>query len=223
MDTVLLLEDNESLAEHLKERLELASFRVTHASTIAEAKKCLLKGPYSILLFDVNLPDGSGFDLCKEVQEALLGSPVIFLTAKTDEESAVEGLSLGAKDYIRKPFQMRELIARMRAQIDRSGKAGKQPSYGAVVIDLAERRAQYAKTPLPLTGREFDVLSYLVRHGGTLVNREKCLSEIDTDSEMNSRSLDTLVSRIRKKLAEAGAKEMEIESEYGVGYRLVKK
>ncbi len=223
VDTVLLLEDNETLAKHLKAGLELANFKVTLATTLSEARKCLFKEKFSILLFDVNLPDGNGFELCQEVIEAQLDAPVIFLTAKTDEESAVEGLSLGAKDYVRKPFQIRELVARMHAQIARSGKAGKQAEFEGVVIDMAERRARYREKELSLSRGEFDVFSYLVRHGGNLVDREKCLQEIDSASEMNSRSLDVVVSRIRKKLVGAGAKDVVIESEYGIGYRLVKK
>jgi DNA-binding response OmpR family regulator len=223
VDSVLLLEDNETLAKHLKAGLELANFKVSHAATLSEARKLLLRERFSVLLFDVNLPDGTGFELCQEVVEAQLDAPVIFLTAKTDEESAVEGLSLGAKDYVRKPFQIRELVARMRAQIARSGQAGKQAQYEGIVIDMAERRAKYRDKELELSRGEFDVFSYLVRHGGNLVDREKCLEEIDSGSEVNSRSLNVVVSRIRKKLAGAGAKDVVIASEYGIGYRLVKK
>ncbi len=223
MDTVLLLEDNETLARSLKQGLELANFKVTLATTVAEGRKLLLKGKYSILLFDVNLPDGSGFDLCREVTDAQIDAPVIFLTAKTDEESAVEGLSLGAKDYVRKPFQIRELVARMRAQISRAGKAGKQASYEGVVIDLAERRAKYRDKKLALTRGEFDVFAYLVQHGGNLVAREKVIEEGGFDLDTNVRSLNVVVSRIRKKLEDAGATDVVIESEYGIGYRLVKK
>lgn len=224
MDSVLLVEDNKSLAKQLIINLELANFNVTHAETLSEGRKALIGSPdFVILLFDVHLPDGSGFDLCQEVNEAGIHIPVIFLTARASEESAVEGLSLGAKDYVRKPFSPRELIARMRAQIDRSGKAGKQVGFQGVVIDLAERRARYKEKELRLTRGEFEVLSYLVRHGGNLVAREQFLQDLESGEEMNSRSLDVAVSRVRRKLAQGGAKDVSIESEYGVGYRLVKK
>ncbi len=155
--------------------------------------------------------------------DAQLDVSVIFLTAKTDEESAVGGLSLGAKDYFRKPFQIRELVARMRTQITRSGKAGRQVQYEGIVIEMAERRAKYHEKEIAFSRGEFEVFSYLIRHGGNLVAREKCLEEIDNGQELNSRSLDVVISRIRKKLASAGAGKVIIESEYGIGYRLVKK
>lgn len=223
MDTVLVLEDNERLAASLKQSLELANFKVTVASTVASARKTLAKESFSLLLFDVNLPDGNGFELFAEIRNQGVTTPLIFLTAQVSEESAVEGLALGAKDFIRKPFSIRELIARMRAQLGRAGKAGKQSEYGGVVIDLAEHRAKYAEKDISLTPREFEIFSYLVRHGGNLVDREGFLQAIDSEGNINSQTLNTIISRIRVKLEKQGVESIEIQSEYGLGYRLVKK
>jgi len=223
MDSVLVMEDNDRLGSSLKQSLELANFRVTLAQTVSRAKELAQKEKFDLFLFDVNLPDGNGFELCAELRGLGIQTPLIFLTAQVSEESAVEGLALGAKDFIRKPFSVRELVARMRAQIGRSGKAGKQSEYGGMVIDLAERRAKYAEKEVSFTPREFEIFSHLVRHGGNLVEREGFLRAIDSEGNINNETLNTIVSRIRVKLEKSGIKEIEIQSEYGVGYRLVKK
>ena len=223
MDTVLVLEDNERLAASLKQGLELANFQITVSPTLADARRQLATKNFALYLFDVNLPDGSGFELCAELRQKGDLTPLIFLTAQVSEESAVEGLSLGAKDFIRKPFSIRELIARMRAQLGRAGKAGKQSEYGGVVIDFAEHRAKYAEKEIALTPREFEIFSRLIQHGGNLIEREAFLQEIDAEGNLSAQTLNTVISRIRVKLEKSGVNGIEIQSEYGLGYRLVKK
>ncbi len=223
MDNVLLVEDNKRLAEELKTSLELAGFSVTIAGTLEAARKAFKPNTFQVVLLDVNLPDGSGFDWCKELREKDTTTPVLFLTAKVDEESVLQGLSLQVSDYLRKPFSTRELIARMRAHLGRSGKVGKQVSYGGVVIDLAEKRAQFAGREMELTRREYQVMEQLVRRGGNIMTREQCLAELDSDGEILDRTLDSTISRLRKKLKVVGAADLDIESSYGEGYRLAQK
>jgi two-component system, OmpR family, response regulator len=220
MDRILLVEDNKRLAEELKISLELAGFELQVGTTLAEATRLHAKGGFQMILLDA---DGSGFDWCKEIRAKDPATPVVFLTAKVDEESVVQGLALGVSDYLRKPFSTRELIARMRAHLSRSGKAGKQVAYAGVVIDMAEKRAQYAGQEISLTRREFQVMEQLVRRGGNVMTREQCLAELDSDGEILDRTLDSTISRLRKKLKTAGAKDLDIESSYGEGYRLLKK
>lgn len=220
MEAVLLVEDDPSIAESLRISLKVAGYEMTHAPTARAGKQAVLKSKFAVILMDVNLPDGSGFDLCQEIREAGLDVPVILLTARADEESAVRGLSRGATDYVRKPFGTNELIARMKRFTSRAVQTDKVVEYGDLRIHLADRRALLGDVELALTKRELEILILLARRAGSPVPRAEVLAIVDEEGETNDRTLDSHVSNLRAKLKKVAGDALRITAVYGVGYKL---
>jgi DNA-binding response OmpR family regulator len=212
---LLLVEDEDAIAEPLAEGLRREGFEVERVATGADA----LEAPEpDLVLLDVGLPDTDGFTLCRELR-GRSEVPIIMVTAKGEEVDRVVGLEVGADDYIVKPFGFRELIARIRAVTRRQHGS---PSSGAVelgplVVDSRSRRVTLDGREVGLTPKEFDLLALLTRDPGAVVPRTKILEEVwQTNWYGSSKTVDVHVAALRRKLGDAAW----IETVRGVGFRV---
>jgi two-component system alkaline phosphatase synthesis response regulator PhoP len=215
MKDILLVEDNEELAGLIRDFLERDGYQVCHVTSGNDAVRYLEGQQVKVLLLDIMLPGPDGYELLDYLRS--VQTPVIFLTAKTAVADRVRGLHLGADDYITKPFEPTELVARVEAVLRRCGKAQGTLAAFDVVLDPAARRVTRGSTPLHLTPREFDLLEVLLRNRGIVLYREVLYERVwGLDAEYDSRTLDLHIQRLRKKL---GWKN-EIRTVFRVGYVL---
>ena len=213
---ILLVEDEDSIAEPLVLGLRREGFSVERAATGAAA---LEADEPDLVLLDLRLPDVDGFDVCRTLR-ARSSVPIIVVTARGEEADRVVGLELGADDYVVKPFGLRELIARIRAVSRRtSARVGTtQPMrVGALEVDERARRATLDSTELALTPKEFEILALLARDAGAVVTRRRVLEEVwQTTWYGSSKTIDVHVAALRSKLGDPGW----IETVRGIGFRL---
>ena len=220
--TILLVEDEPAIAEPLAETLTREGFHLEVAGTAADAVDAAGRIRPDLILLDLMLPDGSGFDVCREVRRESQ-VPIIMLTARGTETDRVVGLELGADDYVVKPFSARELVARIRAVLRRTSAAtpataGPQ-QIGAVELDPSARTVTLRGTPLELTRKEFDLLALLMGQAGTVVSRERLIDEVwDVNWFGSTKTLDVHVSGLRKKLGDDSAAPRYIHTVRGVGF-----
>ena len=225
--TILLVEDEPAIAEPLAETLTREGFHLEVAGTAADAVDAAGRIRPDLILLDLMLPDGSGFDVCREVRRESQ-VPIIMLTARGDEADRVIGLELGADDYVVKPFSAREVTARVRAVLRRTAVAatpadtanGNAPvEVGDVRLDPATRSVTKAGTPLDVTRKEFDLLALLMRSAGSVVTRERLIDEVwDVNWFGSTKTLDVHVSGLRKKLGDDSAAPRYIHTVRGVGF-----
>lgn len=243
MCKILLLEDDASLIDGLVYSLEKNNFTVETVRTVREALRRLctvdLISQYDLLLLDVTLPDGTGFDVCGKVRDINRQIPIVFLTASDEEVNVIRGLDGGADDYITKPFKLGELCSRIRALLRRSSLSaspqaeGKdsQPqkktvnciSSGGLVIDLAASRVTLDGRPLDLTRAEFRLLGLLVQNAGQIVTREILFNELwdHMGSFVDDNTLSVYIRRLREKIETDPSKPQHLVTARGFGYRWV--
>lgn len=216
---VLLVEDDPLIAKTLTMSLRYEGFELTVAATVRDAVGALAQRRFDMALFDVGLPDGSGIDLCRDLRAHDAGIPILMLSARTDEATAVAGIEGGADDYIRKPYGVKELTARMLRLLSRRQTKRQVATFGSIRIDVQRREVTAGDTVLQLGKKEFDILLLLVRAQGDAVTREQILDMFDDSSAIYDRTIDSHLSHLRKKLKDAGA-AVRIAAIYGVGYRM---
>ena len=221
---ILLVEDEESITTPLAEALGREGFEAKVARTAAEAIRLGTKLRPDLVLLDLMLPDGSGFDVCRELRAASR-VPIIILSAKGEEADRVVGLELGADDYVVKPFSAREVVARIRAVLRRTA-APNQPDgggpveIGGVRIDRSRRSVTRDGEPLELSRKEFDLLALLMQEAGTVVPRERLIDEVwDVNWFGSTKTLDVHVSGLRKKLGDDSTQPRYLHTIRGVGFR----
>jgi len=215
---VLVVEDHEETRGTIEAILREAGYAVVQAGTIAEARGLLQPGGIAVIVLDWMLPDGSGPDLSAELRAGGDSTPILMLTARAGVEDRVVGLDAGADDYLKKPFAAAELVARVRALLRRGPRlVESRVTLGPIEIRPASRLAIASGRELPLTAREFDILEVLARHRGRVVTRSNLMIAVWGDDENAGESLDVLLTRLRRKLAEAGAPDA-IRTHRGVGY-----
>lgn len=216
---VLLVEDDPLIAKTLVMSLRYEGFALTVATTVRQAAAALLQHGFDLVMFDVGLPDGSGIDLCRELRTRDASIPILMLSARTDEETAVAGIEGGADDYIRKPYGIKELTARMMRLLERHGRAKPAMSFGGIDIDVQRHAVSANGIELQLGKKEFEILRLLVRAQGGTITREQILSALGGNSAIYDRTIDSHLSHVRKKLKDAGC-AARIAAIYGVGYRM---
>ncbi|MGZ3740558.1 MAG: response regulator transcription factor, partial [Bdellovibrionota bacterium] len=168
-------------------------------------------------------PDGSGLTLAKWARKNHPRLPVFMITASGDEETVVAGFEAGAVDYVRKPFSTRELVARIKVALNlRNSKAFRSLQYGDISIQPDQRIAKVGETPVELNRRQFDILCHLVENAESVVTRESLISALAKNEEMFDRTIDSHVSFLRSRLRKAGLTGIQINSVYGLGYRMEK-
>jgi two-component system, OmpR family, response regulator RegX3 len=221
---VLLVEDEEAITAPLTEALQREGFRAEVAGSLADGLQMARSRHPDIVLLDVMLPDGSGFDLLRELR-ADGRTPVIMVTARGDEADRVLGLELGADDYVVKPFSGRELVARVRAVLRRTSAVAAPAEPGrmriaGLEVDAAARTATLDGSPLDLTRKEFDLLALLMGQAGTVVTRERLIDEVwDVNWFGSTKTLDVHVSGLRKKLGDDPSAPRYLHTVRGVGFR----
>jgi two-component system, OmpR family, response regulator RegX3 len=222
--TILLVEDEESITTPLVEALQREGFDAAVSATASESLEAFERARPDLVLLDVMLPDGSGFDVCRELR-ARSRVPIIMLTARGEEADRVAGLELGADDYVVKPFSARELVARVRAVLRRAAEAGERRAEGVtevgeVRLDPARRTATFQGEELELSRKEFDLLRLLIENAGSVVTRERLIDEVwDTNWFGSTKTLDVHVSGLRKKLDDDPGTPRFIHTVRGVGFR----
>ena len=204
MKKILLVEDNEIIIKGLKYSLEQEGFEITPAKSVYDAKIKLENNKYNLIILDVMLPDGNGFELCKYIKEREK-TPVIFLTAKDEEQDVVKGLELEAEDYIIKPFRTRELILRINNILKRYEKSeNKKIQSKNVVIDIDASRLYVDEKEIELTALEYKILQLLFLNIGKTVTRDSILDKIwdVAGNYVNDNTLTVYIKRIRSKLGD---------------------
>lgn len=219
MKEILLIEDDPILARGVQVALELEGFSTLIAPHFMRARELLTTKSPNLILLDLNLPDGSGFEFLQNSKISIL---VIILTAQAEEESVVRGLELGAQDYVRKPFGNRELVARIKSVLKGFESKETPVSFASLTLNIEKRTASASNRVLDLSRREFDILQILVSHAENIVTREFIINQINQAEEIFDRTVDSHVSHLRTHLRKANVTDFKISSVYGVGYRLEK-
>jgi DNA-binding response OmpR family regulator len=221
--TALLVEDDPAAARLVCEVLEAMGFEVLAAPRRGDARLLLRRGPCDLVILDRNLPDGDGLDLCVEIRShpSFQAVPILFLTARGEISERVAGLEGGGDDYLPKPFDVRELRARVEALLKRGG-PGRIDflESGGLRLELAARRALLHGRPLELSPKEFDLLAFLLRFRGRLVSKELLLERVwnyPPAGTQETKTLDVTVSTLRAKLKYFGRRLVTLR---GQGYRL---
>ncbi|TPO00940.1 response regulator transcription factor [Mesorhizobium sp. B1-1-5] len=218
---ILLVEDEPEMVSALRTALRRHDMVVDHAGSLLEAEGFVAVDGYDAILLDRQLPDGDGLTLVPKLRAARNTTPVLMLTARGDTADKVDGLDMGADDYLAKPFAFEELLARLRALLRRPAAIEAQTiRAGHVSLDVGHREASIRGEPLALPRRELLVLEALMRRTGRMVQREALMEAVfGLDDEIQSNALDTHVSRLRRKLSEADGGVI-INGIRGVGYLL---
>lgn len=249
MIRALLVDDDLELVRLLEDYFRAHDVALTHAQNGADAFDRLRRQSFDVVFLDVMLPDTNGFDLCRRIREVFATVPIVMLTARGDDEDRIRGLELGADDYVPKPFNPRELLARTRAvlrrvapavhpaekveNVEKNGSIDRI-NVGPLSIDVASRTVRLRGEEVSLTSFEYRILSVLARRAGETVTREELAEqardpaqrgkhdESDAYDPAVDRSLDVHVSRLRQKLEEDPKEPRLIKTVRGVGYVLVR-
>ncbi len=217
---ILVIDDDEKLNQLLQKFLGEFGFDVVTAGRPSRGLKLLKKEQPDLVILDVMLPEMDGFQVCKTIRETH-SIPIIMLTARGETTDKVIGLELGADDYLPKPFEPRELVARIHAVLRRGAGRADVPlqSFGQLEIDFAKRCAWLDQEPLDLTTNEFMALALLVRNVGKVLDRDQILQELrGMDSDAFNRSVDITMSRLRQKLKDDPKSPTYIKTVWGAGY-----
>ena len=222
---ILLVEDDPSIREVTAIGLTAAGFAVTTAADGLDGLETFRAAPFELVLLDIMLPRMDGYEVCRQIRRTST-VPVVMLTARGDTMDVVVGLEAGADDYVRKPFDLPELIARIRAALRRAGGATEDPGelrIGDLAIDTAGRTVTRVGADIPLTRTEFDLLTELVRHAGQVLTRDVLLDRVwGYDYLGDSRLVDVAIQRLRAKVeADPAAPEL-IQTVRGAGYKAVR-
>ncbi len=223
-ERILLVEDEEALAIPLSDRLRREGYLVQIAADGETGYAQALAGPFDLILLDVMLPGKSGLNVCRDLRQRGISTPILMLTALTQTDDKVIGLRLGADDYLAKPFDQAELLARIEALLRRAltphTSAETVHQIGALRIDL--RRAEVFRDgqKVPLSAREFELLQYFVEHTGALLTREELLRDVwGYKASTSTRTVDVHVGWLRQKLEDDPKHPKLIVTSIGMGYR----
>ena len=223
MLTILFVEDDTTIAMGVEYSLKQDGFQVSLAYRLEQARELLNSSPFDLVLLDLGLPDGSGYELCKEVR-AGGDTPIIILSARDEEASIVLGLDLGADDYITKPFRLRELISRMKAVLRRRGpvEAGDRTlTCGDVTVFTQQVKVYKNGRQVLLTALEYRLLLTLILNQGRVLTRSQILGSIwDVDDDfVNDNTLTVYIKRLREKLEDDPQNPALIKTVRGLGYQ----
>ena len=217
---LLMVDDDVQLLKMLSQYFQIKGYEILTAKDGKEALEKAAKGP-DLILLDVNMPRMDGLEVCRRIRDKV-SCPILFLTARVEEEDRVGGLLSGGDDYIVKPFSLRELEARITAHLKREERHQNRTEYrfkGDCLVDYAARTVQIGEQYLELTRLEYEIVEFLSMHPGQVFDRERIYERVcGLDGEGDSRVITELVRRIRKKIAACTEQEY-IETVWGMGYR----
>jgi two-component system alkaline phosphatase synthesis response regulator PhoP len=220
---ILLVDDDESLATLLGERLHREGYDVRSCGDVAQARDLLEASTFDVILLDVMLPDGSGFELCAALRSREIETPILMLTARGNVTDRVTGLRMGADDYLSKPFEVPELLARIEALRRRSARNGRSYTspceFGDVSVNFDKRSVLRAGQPIELSRREFQMLSHLIRNQGRVVLRDELLRSVWGYRNLPyTRTIDVHMWQLRRKLEADPQRPRFLRTFRGIGY-----
>lgn len=225
MTKVLIIEDEPNMALGLKDSCEYEGYEVSVARDGREGLEKATNEKPDIILLDVMLPLMSGLDVCRTLRTRGVETPVLMLTARSEEMDKVVGLEVGADDYVTKPFGLSELLARIRALLRRAAKQVadlESFSFGDVELNLRKFEASKGGERLELSAREFEILRYLIRHRGEIVTRDQLLDEVwGYDSTPITRTVDNHIAKLRQKIETDPSSPKHIITVHRIGYRFI--
>ena len=218
---ILLVEDNEAIIMGLEYLLTQEGYQTETARSIKEAYRVVERDTVDLILLDISMPDGNGFDFCKDIKRDS-DTPVIFLTAREEEIDVVKGLDMGADDYIVKPFRNRELISRIKNVLRRNGKGVMLLQCRDITLNLETGKVRRGEKDITLTKLEYKILSTMLAYPGKLFTREEILASIwdISNNFVNDNTLSVTIKRIREKLGDEDGEI--IKTVRGMGYRIEK-
>ena len=223
MTKILIVEDEESILMPLEDNLKLEGYEVSCARDGLEGLSMAAEHPFDLIVLDIMLPKLDGFEVCKRLRQDRVMTPILMLTAKSQEVDKVLGLELGADDYVTKPFSSRELLARIKAILRRA----KEPHRGidffrfdAIELDFVKYEAKKQGQPVPLTALEFALLHFLVQNKGRVVHRNEVLDNVwGKDVYVDARTVDKHISLLRRKFEDDPQEPKYILGVRGIGYK----
>nr|MBD3622067.1 response regulator transcription factor [Sunxiuqinia sp.] len=225
MSKILIVEDEQAMLVGLRDNLEFEGYQVETADRGDDGLKKLQADRFDLVLLDVMLPGMSGFDVCKKARAQGVDTPIILLTARGEELDKVLGLELGADDYVTKPFSLRELLARIKVILRRTGNSDKAQNDSLTIGSLrvsfdAYEAYDLESKPVKMSHKEFEILHYLYRHAGKIVTRDDILDQVwGMDYQPTARTVDNFIVRLRTKIDTP--ESQHIITVHGVGYKLV--
>ena len=220
MTSLLLIEDDRHFADGLRYNLERADYDVDIARTGDRGLELAITGTHQLIILDLMLPNMHGFDVLAGIREAGLETPVIILSARDGEVDKIRGFDLGANDYVSKPFGIGEFLARVRARLPDLGPTRDAFALCGGMVRLQGLVFERDGERTPLTPTEAELLQALHEGGGDPVSRERLLQQVWGVASVRTRTLDTHITRLRKKLERDPAEPKHIQTVHGVGYRL---
>ena len=225
MPRILVVEDEADMARGLQYNLEARGYEVVLAGDGDAGYAAALSRAPDLVVLDVMLPKRDGFDVCRALRRAAPALPVLMLTARGGEDDLVLGLKLGADDYLRKPFSVAELMARIEALLRRSsadrGKPGRL-EFAEVIVDFERHQATRRHEPLELTPKEFEIVRYFAAHQGMVVSRDALLNAVwGYTSAPNTRTVDAHIVKLRQKLEDVPSEPRHLLTVHGIGYKFV--
>ena len=223
MKRILIVDDDQALSDIMRDMLENYGYEAELAGSVDEAFTLLTDKKYEMVLLDINLPDGTGFDVCTELRR-VSDVPVIFASARTSLDDKVTGFETGADDYLPKPYSMKELLVRVNALMRRTygmGEKDEKVSFGDVSVNLSSRSVTKNGKQVNLSLKEFDLLAYLCRNKGNAVEKNRLISEVwGAFSEVEASTLTVHIRWLREKLEDTPSKPEHIKTVFKVGYML---
>ena len=223
MKEILIVDDDNDLAFIISEMLESYGYIVTTAESGEEAFDLLTRHSYHLILLDINLPDTTGLELCRELRK-VSQVPVIFASARTSETDRITGFDIGGDDYLPKPYSMKELLSRVNALIRRTYGFNEQEKvvvFGNISVNITARSVTKNGVPVSLSLREFDLLAYLCENRNTAIPKDKLIAEVwGAFSEVEPSTLTVHIRWLREKLEADPANPQFIKTVYKVGYML---
>ncbi len=222
MRRILIVDDDDTLSDITKEMLESYDYEVERTDSVEGAYLILTDKTFDLIILDINLPDGNGFEICEELRRQSK-VPVIFASARTSIDDKVEGFEKGGDDYLPKPYSMKELLVRVNALIRRTygTKEEETVCFGDVVVNLSSRSVTKSGAAVSLSLKEFDLLAFLCRNKGNAIEKDKIISEVwGAFSEVDASTLTVHIRWLREKLEDNPSRPEHIKTVFKVGYIL---
>ncbi|MCR5103399.1 MAG: response regulator transcription factor [Eubacterium sp.] len=223
MRKILIVDDDKDLSDIIKEMLMNYDYEVDQAFSVDGAYEILTDEKYDVILLDINLPDGEGYEVCRELRK-VSAVPVIFASARTSVDDRVTGFEEGGDDYIPKPFSMKELLARINALVRRTygeGTKDEVVKFGDIVVSLTSRNVTKGGKTVNLSLKEFDLLAFLARNKNEAIEKDRLISEVwGAFSEVDGSTLTVHIRWLREKLEDNPSNPEYIKTVYKVGYML---